>query len=41
MDLTARCLTTMQEVEPLAENTAERLTHTHFNSDHVIKSQAS
>ena len=41
MDLTARSLSTMQEVEPLTENTAERLTHTHFNSDHVIKSHAS
>lgn len=40
IDLTTRCLNTMQEVEPLMENTTERLTHKHFNTDHVIKSKA-
>lgn len=40
MDLTLRCLNSLQEVEPLTENSATRLTHTHFNTDHVIKSQA-
>jgi phenylacetic acid degradation protein len=40
MDLTLRCLNSLQEVEPLTENSAARLTHTHFNTDHVIKSQA-
>ena len=40
MDLTLRCLNSLQEVEPLTENSATRLTHTHFNTDHVIKSKA-
>ena len=39
MDLTLRCLNSLQEVEPLTENSATRLTHTHFNTDHVIKSK--
>lgn len=38
IQLTARCLNSMHEVEPLSENSTERLTYKHFASQHVIKS---
>ncbi len=39
--LTQRCLSSMQEVEPLPDQTDNRLTYENFTSSHVLKSQAS
>ena len=37
VELTQRCLASMHEVEPLVENSADRLTYQHFDAAHVIK----
>ena len=37
IELTQRCLSTMHEVLPLLEDSADRLTYQHFNAEHVIK----
>ncbi|RKG29887.1 DapH/DapD/GlmU-related protein [Acinetobacter tianfuensis] len=39
VELTARCLTSMTEVQPLTANTPERLTHQHFQSAYAAKPQ--
>lgn len=38
IDLTQRCLTTMQEVLPLSHETPDRATYKNFHADHVLKS---
>ena|SRR5690606_20608719 len=40
IDLTQRCLHSMQEVEPLAQDSAERRTYLDFPVEHTIKAQA-
>lgn len=37
--LAERCLTTLQEVQPLTEDYPQRLSYTVFNSDHQIKAE--
>ena len=40
IELPARCLQSMHEVEPLPEQTASRRTYRDFSAEHVIKKQA-
>ncbi|KJV44630.1 carbonic anhydrase [Acinetobacter indicus] len=40
IELTARCLQSMHEVEPLPEQTASRRSYRDFSAEHVIKKQA-
>ena len=37
IELTQRCLSSMHEILPLSEDSADRLTYQHFNAKHVIK----
>ena len=37
IELTQRCLSSMHEILPLSEVSADRLTYQHFNAKHVIK----
>nr|WP_323127821.1 gamma carbonic anhydrase family protein [Acinetobacter terrestris] len=37
IELTQRCLSSMHEILPLSEDSADRLTYQHFNAEHVIK----
>ncbi|WP_425918769.1 gamma carbonic anhydrase family protein [Acinetobacter sp. TSRC1-2] len=37
IQLAERCLSSMYEVEPLSEDSADRLTYQHFNAEHAIK----
>ncbi|WP_180161257.1 gamma carbonic anhydrase family protein [Acinetobacter sp. YH12040] len=39
IELTERCLNSMQEVKPLPHDTSERLTYQIFQADHVLKQQ--
>ncbi|MCL6244638.1 MULTISPECIES: gamma carbonic anhydrase family protein [Acinetobacter] len=39
IELTERCLNSMQEVKPLPHDTEERLTYKNFQADHVLKQQ--